>query len=357
MNVSSVGSVERVAAAFRVRVRWNADGKFKVCRGPCRRNEETAKEDLESMRAAASGMSRRDGFAAMKVEADRLKAAKAPKEEGSVVLFRRSSCARLRWTDGGEGRRAYGPRRCEERRADEDLEFMREASSKHDTVLARRIAVTAEVRRLQQQAEDEVRVSVLARRLSQEQHQQQTSSGQYQRYQQQPRVGLQQQLLQQMSAYRHPTIEEDSESQSEWEPGEADDADVVYQWERFDERGRPLQEPASQQQQREAPLPPIPEPRSADEASLFLAQFRPIKRTPEELKRLLEAQADPNIVIRTETYGRICPLEKILLARDAHVPKFLYAGASSPMRFDILLGAPARYKLFHLYLHACTYTR
>ena len=160
-----------------------------------------------------------------------------------------------------------------------------------------------------------------------------------------------------MSAYRHPTIEEDSESQSEWEPGDADDADVVYQWERFDERGRPLQEPASQQQQREAPLPPIPEPRSADEASLFLAQFRPIKRTPEELKRLLEARADPNIVIRTETYGRICPLEKILLARDAHVPKFLYAGASSPMRFDILLGAPARYKLFHLYLHACTYTR
>ena len=83
-------------------------------------------------------------------------------------------------------------------------------------------------------------------------------------------------------------------------------------------------------------MQPIPEPRSADEASLFLAQFRPIKRTPEELKRLLEARADPNIVIRTETYGRICPLEKILMARDAHVPKFSYAGASSPMRFDIL---------------------
>ena len=59
----------------------------------------------------------------------------------------------------------------------------------------------------------------------------------------------QEQQLQDISAYRLPVIEEDSESQSEWEPGEADDADVVYQWERFDERGRPLQEPASQQQQ------------------------------------------------------------------------------------------------------------
>ena len=95
----------------------------------------------------------------------------------------------------------------------------------------------------------------------------------------------------------------------------------MYHWERFDDRGRPLQEPASQQQNEEA-LPPIPEPRSADEASLLLAQFRPIKRTPEELKRLLEGRADPNIVIPTETYGTLCPLEKILMARDAHVPNF-----------------------------------
>ena len=132
---------------------------------------------------------------------------------------------------------------------------------------------------------------------------------------------MQQQQRQQRSFYRHPTIEEDSESQSEWEPGEADDADVVYQWERFDYRGRPLELPASQQQNVDA-LPPIPEPRSPDEASLLLAQFRPIKRTPEELKRLLDGRADPNIVIPTETWGSLCPLEKILDARHAHVPIF-----------------------------------
>ena len=58
--------------------------------------------------------------------------------------------------------------------------------------------------------------------------------------------------------------------------------------------------------------------------SLWLVQFRPIKRTPEELKRLLEARANPDIVIPTETWGCICPLEKVLMAKDEHVPIFSY---------------------------------
>ena len=126
-----------------------------------------------------------------------------------------------------------------------------------------------------------------------------------------------------MSAYRLPAIDEDSESESEWEPGEADDADVVYQWERFDDRGRPLELRASQQQNEEA-LPPIPEPRSPDEASLLLAQFRPCRRTPQELKRLLEARANPDIVVTTEIWGGICPLSKVMgFAKAAHVPRAL----------------------------------
>ena len=39
------------------------------------------------------------------------------------------------------------------------------------------------------------------------------------------------------------------------------------------------------------------------------------------------------------------PLEKILMARDAHVLMLSYAWASFTIRFDILLGAPARYRL------------
>ena len=326
MDFSNAGATQSLGGGvFRAHIQWKEKGAKRHTQGPRRPDEETARKDLERIRDAASGMGREDGFAAMAVEADRLKAGKEPGEEGSVVLFGISFRARLRWMDGAEERRAYGPRRSEKRRAGGDLEFMREASSKHDTVLERRKAVTAEVRRLQQQAEDEVRVSVVARRLSQEQLQQCPSVGQCHQHQQQPSVGQQQERLQQTSGYRQPTIEEDSESQSDWEPGEADDADVVYHWERFDDRGRPLQEPASQQQQNEEALPPIPEPRSPDEASLLLAQFRPIKRTPEELKRILEGRANPDIVIPTETYGSLCPLQKILMARNAHVPILFYA--------------------------------
>ena len=178
------------------------------------------------MRAAASGMGREAGFAAMAAEAKRLIAGKAPKAGGSIVPFGKGFRARIRWTVGGEERRAYGPRRSEERRAEEDLEVMREASSRHEDVLASRKAVCSEVRRLQQQAEDEVRVSVVARRLSQEQRQQQVvEQCQQQPYMQRP----------------HP-VEDDTDSQSDWEPGEADDADVVYAWEKLDVRGRPLPE-------------------------------------------------------------------------------------------------------------------
>ena len=201
--------------------------------------------------------------------------------------------------DGGEERRAYGPRRSEKRRAEEDLEFMREASSKHQDVLERRKAVTAEVRRLQEQAEHEVRVSLVARRLSQEQRQQEQAVEQRQ---QQPYLQRQ-----------HP-VEYDSDSQSDWEPGEADDADVVYAWERFDDRGRPLPE----QQQPVASSASQPDPRTPDEATAMLAEFRAIRRTPEDLQRLLDARADPNMTVGE---GNISPMENIMtFAREMHVP-------------------------------------
>ena len=123
---------------------------------------------------------------------------------------------------------------------------------------------------------------------------------------------------------QHP-IEDDNDSQSDgWEPGEADDAETVYPWERFDDQGRPLA--LAQQQQNDVTLPPISKPSSADEASLLLAQFRPRKRTPEDLKLLLEARANPDIVIPTETWGKIPPLQNILIAKSEHVPIFSTLG-------------------------------
>ena len=64
MDFSRAGTVERVDNAFRARVHWKDQGKLRSAPGPRRPDEEAAKEDLESMRAAASGKSREDGLAA-----------------------------------------------------------------------------------------------------------------------------------------------------------------------------------------------------------------------------------------------------------------------------------------------------
>ena len=124
MDFSNAGTTERVGVSFRAHVQWNDKGKQNAY-GPNRKDKETAQEDLESMRAAASGKSREDGFASMKVEADRLKAEKALKEEGlgSVEVFEMGFRASIQWRDeGGSKIPARGPRRAEKRRAEEDLE-------------------------------------------------------------------------------------------------------------------------------------------------------------------------------------------------------------------------------------------
>ena len=199
---------------------------------------------------------------------------------------------------------------------------MRDASSRHEDVLARRKAVDAEVRRLQQQAETEQRVELFAHRLSQQQAHLQPSVGQ-QRQQQQPSVLVRQQQpvpeQQARHAQSHPS-EELSSSEDDWEVEEVDDGMVAYAWKSKDE----LLQQWDEQQSKELPLPSILEPSCADEASLLLAQFRPSRRTPQELKRLLEARANPDIVVTTEIWGGICPLAKVIaFAKAAHVPRTL----------------------------------
>ena len=88
-----------------------------------------------------------------------------------------------------------------------------------------------------------------------------------------------------------------------------------------------------EQQNKELPLPPIPEPSCADEASLLLAQFRPSRRTPQELRRLLEARANPDIVVTTEIWGTLCPLSKVIgFAKAAHVPRITQSGLSMDLQ-------------------------
>ena len=69
MDFSNAGATERAGDAFRVHINWRVNGKQRNAYGPRRPDEETAKDALESMRAAANGESREEGFAAMAAEA------------------------------------------------------------------------------------------------------------------------------------------------------------------------------------------------------------------------------------------------------------------------------------------------
>ena len=112
----------------------------------------------------------------------------------------------------------------------------------------------------------------------------------------------------------HLDADDSSDTQSEWEIGGADDDDVEYVWD--------AREAWRRQQQALPPVPALPVPTSADEASAMLARFRPIRSTPEDLRRLLEARADPDIMVGI---GSICPLDNVMtFARTVHVPIIIH---------------------------------
>ena len=87
MDFSRAGYVHSLPDAYRARAKWSDYGRPRECYGPRRPDEATAKLDLESMRTAASGMGRQEGFAAMEAEAKRLREGTAPRTEGTVTPF------------------------------------------------------------------------------------------------------------------------------------------------------------------------------------------------------------------------------------------------------------------------------
>ena len=102
------------------------------------------------MREAAKGLSRAEGFAAMQAEAKRLLDGKAPKSVGFVSAFGNSYAACVKWREAGGFRHIYGPRRGEKRRAEMDLESMREGRAVHGDTVEGRCSLAATSQRLQQ---------------------------------------------------------------------------------------------------------------------------------------------------------------------------------------------------------------
>ena len=75
-------------------------------------------------------------------------------------------------------------------------------------------------------------------------------------------------------------------------------------------------------------------PTCADEASVLLARFRPIRSTPKDLRRLLEARADPDIMVGI---GSICPLDNVMtFARTVHVPTIVRIPMVAPLIWPYL---------------------
>ena len=105
-----VGFIHRDGNVFRARVQYREEGKLRDIPGPWRTDEEAAKGDLVAIRAAASGMGRDDGLAAMAAEAKRLREGKPMTEGGCVKEIERSYRAVFRWEDE---RDVKGPRRAE----------------------------------------------------------------------------------------------------------------------------------------------------------------------------------------------------------------------------------------------------
>ena len=109
MDFSRVGAVEADGAAYCAHVQPRVGRKRHHIRGPNRPDQQAAQEDLDSMRAAASGMSREDGFAAMDVEADALKAGKLPKEVGFIQHCGNAFRARAQFREEGAKGDIPGP--------------------------------------------------------------------------------------------------------------------------------------------------------------------------------------------------------------------------------------------------------
>ena len=170
---------------------------------------------------------------------------------GSVFELGASYRAHFQHRDEGRKQHVYGPRRGQKRRAEEDLELMRTAARGKTEKRDVYAAIAEEGRRLKERAEWEGAVVVAAHHASQD------------------------------------LFSESEDDAQEYHDEYYNDCDE--EWQDIGEDGRlPNWKPP--------PPLEVPDPSSAIEATALLSKFRPARGTPEQLKKLLAARADPNIV-------------------------------------------------------------
>ena len=260
MDFSRVGGVVAIGGAFRARVQWKEKGFLRQSQGPRRAERQIAQADLESMRSAACGLGRDEGFAAICRKSLLLSEEKPTAQKGSVEQIGDAFRAHVQWIEEGANRHAHGPRRGEKRRAEEDLESLRGAAEEKDMTRSEgHQAILEEAARLQRRAEYETRIRITSQQLAASQAQQKE---QQQRHQSTP-----------------PPAQEDASDSSDWDEGDPYAGDDTPPWEKCEEawlRGEEIN-----------PAPPVPtelpDPKTADEATAMLAHFRCTRNTPAAL--------------------------------------------------------------------------
>ena len=246
------GSIEKVDGRFIAMIDTNHSG-------PVRDDKQQAAQDLSAIRAAADGEATRPAkLQAMQLAAKHLRdAAKATARGGIKAAGAGSYFARLEYVEDSEKKAIIGPRRATERRAKADLAMLRGAALGHaawaDGICV--AAMKAKALALMEGAEKEARVA----------------------------MGIDQYLYQRMA---HKVEDSDPETDGDDDDGAPD----AYDYSDPKVLEKCLAQP---------PVPkkgPTQPPRDADEATARLACFRATQETPDALRVLLSARADPNAV-------------------------------------------------------------
>ena len=270
-----------------------ADGRFIAMidtnhSGPLRDDKQQAAQDLSAIRAAAAGEATRSGrLKAMQLAAGQLREetkhlqaeAKAAARGGIKEVGADGYIARIRYLDNSEDKEIVGPRRATERRAEADLAMLRGAALGHsawaDGICV--AAMKAKALALMEGAEKEARVA----------------------------MGIDQYLSQRMA---HKVEDSDPDTDGD---DEGDCASDDYDYSDLKVLDKLAPPPVPKQG---GPTQP---PRDAAEATARLACFRSTQETPESLRVLLSARADPNVVAGE---GDLAPLWMVMrYAHNHHV--------------------------------------
>ena len=268
--MAQLGDIFEKAGSYFAKIDTKERGVRYAMVGPPRCGTQAALQDLAAIRTGAAGApTRSEGLQAMERIAKRLRdEAKVAMRGGIKTENADRMFARIKLTYDSLHHEINGPPRQAERRAKADLAKLRQAAQGHATMKESIAAMRQKSRELHQEAEFEANVAM--------------GFAQY---------GLVR------DAYK--VVDSDPESDG---PAPVDHDDSF--------EAADFSDPAVVKKffPPPAPKPPRAPPRDAADATRQLADFMPTSETPEALRALLAARADPNLIIESARESQPMPI-------------------------------------------------